>query len=140
MPENEFEHFLEAQNPVYDRVLDELIKGEKRSHWMWFVFPQIIGLGRSPAAQRFALHSQEQARRFAAHPVLGLRLRQCTRQVLRVQNRTVWDIFGFPDDLKFHSSMTLFALAVPAEPLFSLVLAKHFDGRPDIKTVEILRG
>jgi uncharacterized protein (DUF1810 family) len=138
MADDEFEHFLAAQNPVHDQVRAELSEGEKRSHWMWFVFPQIAGLGHSPMARRFALHSLPQARRFAAHPVLGRRLRDCTRLVLQVQGRQISDIFGFPDDLKFHSSMTLFALAVPEEPLFESALAKYFGGRRDAGTLGIL--
>jgi uncharacterized protein (DUF1810 family) len=140
MPDAEFAHFLEAQAPVYDQVMAELSRGEKRSHWMWFIFPQVRGLGRSFMAQRFALQSLDQARRYASHPVLGRRLRECTRLVLAVQDRCVSDIFGYPDDLKFHSSMTLFALAAPEEPLFHSALAKFFKGLQDLKTVEILRA
>jgi uncharacterized protein (DUF1810 family) len=135
---NEFAHFLEAQQPVFDQVVRELAAGEKRSHWMWFIFPQVLGLGRSYMAQRYAIHSLDEARRYAVHPVLGERLRCCTRLVLEAQNRSVSDIFGYPDDLKFHSSMTLFALAVPDEPLFGLVLEKYFACSKDAKTLEIL--
>ncbi len=138
MADDEFEHFLTAQNPVHDQVVAELSEGEKRSHWMWFVFPQLTGLGHSPMARRFALHSLPQARRYAAHPVLGRRLRDCTRLVLQLHGRQISDIFGFPDDLKFHSSMTLFALAAPEEPLFDSALAKYFNGRRDAGTLRIL--
>lgn len=135
---DEFAHFLEAQEPVFDQVTRELSVGEKRTHWMWFIFPQVIGLGRSHMARRYAIHSLEQGGRYGAHPLLGERLRRCTRLVWEVQNRDVSDIFGYPDDLKFHSSMTLFALAVPDEPLFAFALEKYFAGRRDVKTVEIL--
>ena len=133
----EFKHFLEAQEPVYDRVVEELTRGEKRTHWMWFVFPQLAGLGSSHMARRFALHSLGEARRYAGHPVLGERLRQCTRLAVQVARREISEIFGYPDDLKFHSSMTLFARAVPDEELFDSALAKYFGGRRDTKTVEL---
>lgn len=138
MSADEFAHFLEAQEPVFDRVTRELAAGEKRSHWMWFIFPQMAGLGYSHMAQQYALHSLEEARRYAGHVILGERLRRCTRLVCGVQNRDVSDIFGYPDDLKFHSCMTLFALAVPEETLFGSTLEKYFVGRKDAKTMEIL--
>jgi uncharacterized protein (DUF1810 family) len=134
----EFDHFVEAQRPVYDQVVEELTKGQKRSHWMWFIFPQIKGLGRSAMSERFALQSLEQARRYAAHLLLGQRLRECTRLVLEVPNRSVSEIFGYPDDLKFHSSMTLFAIANPEEPFFKSTLEKCFARKRDAKTLEIL--
>jgi uncharacterized protein (DUF1810 family) len=137
MPD-EFSHFIAAQNPVYDQVIQELANGQKQSHWMWFVFPQVAGLGRSPMAQQYALHSLDAARRYIAHPVLGERLRQCTRLVVGTHDRTALEIFGNPDELKFHSSMTLFALAAPQEPLFAAALAKYFNRRADVKTLEIL--
>jgi uncharacterized protein (DUF1810 family) len=135
---NEFAHFLEAQEPVFDQVTRELAAGEKRSHWMWFIFPQVLGLGRSHMAQRYAIRSLEEAGRYAVHPILGERLRRCTRLVWETRNRDISDIFGFPDDLKFHSSITLFALAAPDEPLFGFTLDKYFAGRKDGKTIEIL--
>jgi len=138
MTENEFDHFLEAQPPVFAQVVQELSHGQKRSHWMWFIFPQLPGLGQSTMARRYAIDSLEQARRFAAHPVPGERLRQCTHLVCEVKNRDLSDIFGYPDDLKFHSSMTRFALAVPEEPLFTLALQKYFQGQKDTKTIELL--
>lgn len=138
MSADEFAHFLAAQEPVFDAVIRELAEGEKRSHWMWFIFPQLEGLGRSPAARRFALHSLGQARRFAAHASLGERLRRCTGLVCQIKDRDVSDIFGYPDDLKFHSSMTLFALAVPEETLFAQALDKYFGGRNDAMTMQIL--
>lgn len=134
----EFGHFLEAQSRVYDRVVEELTSGHKSSHWMWFIFPQVGGLGHSAMAQRFAIASLDQARRYAHHFLLGRRLRQCTRLVLDVQGRNISDIFGFPDDLKFRSSMTLFATTAPEEPLFNSALKKYFAGQRDLRTLEIL--
>jgi uncharacterized protein (DUF1810 family) len=127
--------FLEAQAPVYARVCEELRAGEKRSHWMWFIFPQIRGLGRSPMAERFAIGSLEEARAYLKHAVLGGRLRECTELVNRVEGRTASEIFGLPDDLKFHSSMTLFAKAGD-EPEFRRVIDKYFAGKMDSGTVE----
>lgn len=140
MPDDEFKHFLQAQEPGFDQVVAELTEGQKQTHWMWFIFPQIQGLGHSPMARKFALESLEQTRRYAQHPKLGLRLRQCTRLVTQVQGRDVPEIFGYPDDLKFHSCMTLFALAVPDDPVFKLALEKYFAGSLDVKTVELLEG
>lgn len=138
MPQAEFEHFLAAQGPVYGDVIAELSAGKKQSHWMWFIFPQLVGLGHSHMAQRFALHSLDEARRYAQHPQLGERLRQCTKLVVQTENRNISGIFGYPDDRKFHSSMTLFHLAVPEEPLFKLALDKYFDGENDARTVALL--
>jgi uncharacterized protein (DUF1810 family) len=139
MTDGEFRHFVEAQEPVFDRVVEELSNGEKRSHWMWFIFPQLTGLGRSEMAERFALQSLGQARRYAADSLLGPRLRQCTRLVTQVKGRGISQIFGFPDDLKFHSSMTLFALAAPDDPVFGLALEKYFNGKKDEKTIGLLK-
>jgi uncharacterized protein (DUF1810 family) len=139
MLEDEFKHFRQAQDPVYDDVIDELAAGQKRSHWMWFIFPQLAGLGRSEMAQRFALQSLEQARRYAADPAVGRRLRECTGLVNKVQGRNASEIFGYPDDLKFHSCMTLFALAVPDEPVFQAAMQKFFAGQTDEKTIELLK-
>jgi uncharacterized protein (DUF1810 family) len=130
-----FGHFIEAQDRVYANVLIELRQGRKTSHWMWFIFPQIAGLGSSPMAQRFALHSLAEAAAFAAHPILGPRLVECTSLVNRVEGASAHDIFGSPDDRKFRSSMTLFAKAVPTEPAFAAALAKYYAGRPDGATL-----
>lgn len=127
--------FLSAQAPVYDQVLAELRAGRKLSHWMWFVFPQIAGLGRSAMAQRYAIGSRREARAYLAHPILGARLRECSRLVLDVPHGDVHEIFGSPDDLKFHSSMTLFDRADPGETLFRECLQKYFDGQPDAPTL-----
>jgi uncharacterized protein (DUF1810 family) len=127
--------FVDAQAPVIDGVLSELRAGAKRSHWMWFVFPQIAGLGFSPMAQRYAIVSLDEARAYLAHPVLGPRLRICTEAVLSVEGRSAHTIFGSPDDLKFHSSMTLFRIAAPDEALFVAALAKYFGGQDDAATL-----
>ena len=127
--------FEEAQAAVYARVCEELRAGEKRSHWMWFIFPQIRGLGRSPMAERFAIGSMDEARAYLQHPVLGMRLRDCTALVNAVEGRTAAEIFGFPDDLKFHSSMTLFAKAGD-EAEFRTALKKYFAGQMDAGTLE----
>ena len=116
------------------QVLAELAAGCKRTHWMWFVFPQIAGLGRSAMAQRYALGSLDEARAYLAHPVLGPRLLRCTEVVNAVEGRTVSKVFGSPDDLKFHSSMTLFALAQPGEAVFRAALAKYFGSQMDALT------
>jgi len=129
--------FVEAQAPVHDRALTELKAGRKQSHWMWFVFPQIAGLGRSPMAQHYAIQNLAEARAFLAHPLLGARLRECTQAVLDVEGKTAHEIFGSPDDLKFRSSMTLFAHAAPDEELFRTALEKYFAGE-DHLTVEQL--
>ena len=138
MPADEFQHFLDAQAPVYERVVQELSTGAKRSHWMWFIFPQLAGLGHSFMARQYALHSLAEAQRYAGHRELGQRLRECTRLVLEVKGRDVSQIFGYPDDLKFHSSLTLFTLAVPAEKLFQSALTNCFSGQQDHQTIELL--
>jgi uncharacterized protein (DUF1810 family) len=130
--------FVEAQTPVIERVRGELSAGHKRSHWMWFVFPQVAGLGNSAMAVRYAISSLEEARAYLAHPVLGPRLRDCTRLVLDVQGRSVDAIFGHPDNRKFHSAMTLFARAAPDERVFADALAKYFGGQLDFGTIERL--
>ena len=132
------QRFVDAQDPVIARVIDELARGRKSGHWMWFIFPQIAGLGFSAMAQRYAISSLDEARAYLAHPVLGPRLRQCTELVLAVDGRDAHAIFGSPDDLKFRSSMTLFAKAAPQEILFGRALAKYFGGEGDTRTLEIL--
>ena len=131
--------FLLAQDPLIDRVCAELAAGHKRSHWMWFIFPQLRGLGSSSIAQRYAIGSLDEARAYLAHPTLGERLRSCTRLVNGVTGRTVEEIFGYPDYLKFRSSMTLFARAAAerGEP-FEPALARYFAGEADPLTRELL--
>jgi uncharacterized protein (DUF1810 family) len=126
--------FLAAQAGAIDTVRAELRAGRKTSHWMWFVFPQIAGLGHSAMAQRYAIASLAEAKAYAAHPVLGARLRECAIFVLAHRDKTVHDIFGSPDDLKFHSSVTLFAAAAPDDPVFRKALDQCFSGRDDRHT------
>jgi uncharacterized protein (DUF1810 family) len=131
----DLQRFVDAQARVYHTVLDELRDGRKRSHWIWFVFPQIAGLGSSPTAARYAISSLDEARAYLAHPVLGPRLRECAQLVTRVQGRSVSQIFGSPDDLKVRSSMTLFARATSDNDDFVAVLEKYYDGAEDPLTV-----
>jgi len=134
----DLQRFVDAQNPVYDRVRAELQEGRKRSHWMWFIFPQIAGLGSSPLARRFAISSLSEAAAFLEHPILGPRLAECTRLVNLIEERSIEQIFGRPDDLKFRSSMTLFARASADNQVFVDALQKHFDGEFDPATLERL--
>jgi uncharacterized protein (DUF1810 family) len=127
--------FVDAQQPVYENVLGELRAGRKRSHWMWFIFPQIAGLGYSAIADRFALSSLDEAVAYLAHSVLGQRLRECSVLVAGVEGRSIAEIFGHPDDMKFRSSMTLFSRAAPQEPIFAACLRKYFGGEPDLQTL-----
>ena len=129
------QRFVAAQEPVYAQVTAELRVGRKRTHWMWFVFPQIAGLGHSAMAQRYALGSLDEARAYLAHPVLGPRLRECVRLVLNVEGRDAHAIFGSPDDMKFRSSLTLFARAAPGEAIFRDALVKYFGGAEDAATL-----
>lgn len=129
------QRFAEAQEPVYAQVCAELRQGRKRSHWMWFIFPQIRGLGSSETAQYFAISSRGEAIAYAAHPVLGSRLRECTGFVLQVGDKSVEQIFGYPDNLKFHSSMTLFAQTADDNQIFLETLKKHFAGALDPQTL-----
>jgi uncharacterized protein (DUF1810 family) len=131
----DLQRFVDAQAPVYDRVLLELREGRKRSHWMWFVFPQIAGLGSSPMAQRYAIASRTEAAAYLAHPLLGPRLRECARLVTATEGRSIYDILDSPDDMKFHSSMTLFAEASPSDADFRAALDKYFGGEPDTATL-----
>jgi uncharacterized protein (DUF1810 family) len=129
------QRFVAAQEPVYSNVLAELRAAHKTSHWMWFVFPQIAGLGRSPMAQKFAIASLDEARAYMAHEVLGARLRECTQLMLAAADKPIGDILGYPDDLKFRSSMTLFALADGRRgSIFEAALRQFFDGDADPRT------
>ena len=133
------ERFVEAQsNGVYAQALDELLAGRKTSHWMWFVFPQVAGLGSSPTSQRYAIGSRAEARAYLDHPVLGPRLVECARAVLSHPDRTARQIMGSPDDVKLRSSMTLFALVADGEPVFQQVLDTFFAGEHDPRTVDLL--
>ncbi|HEY1708803.1 MAG TPA: DUF1810 domain-containing protein [Rhizomicrobium sp.] len=131
----DLQRFVKAQDPVFGRILSELRAGQKRTHWMWFVFPQIAGLGFSAMAQRYAIQSLDEAKAYFAHPVLGARLRECSQVVLDVEGRSALAIFGSPDDVKFRSCMTLFEKAVPDYALFGDALKKYFGGERDAATL-----
>src|SRR3978361_2068723 len=135
----ELQCFVDAQATVAQRVIAELRQGQKQSHWIWFIFPQLAGLGHSPMARRFALASREEAAEYLNHAVLGRRLRECTALVNAAEGKTIREILGSPDDLKFRSSMTLFA-AVSPDPEFPMAIAKFYDGTPDPKTLQLLSG
>jgi len=132
------QRFLDAQLSIYGQVRDELQGGQKESHWMWFIFPQIKGLGTSTTAQQYAIGGIDEAKAYLDHPLLGFRLRECTQLVNAVKHRSIEDIFGYPDHLKFHSSMTLFAHISPGDKMFAAALTKYFHGEPDPKTLEQL--
>ena len=134
----DLQRFVEAQNPVISQVKQELSAGEKRTHWMWYVFPQVAGLGSSRRAQRYAISSREEAEAYLEHPILGPRLRECTEIVNGVKGRSANDIFGSPDDLKFRSSMTLFDAVADDSTPFRTALEQYFDNDPDQKTLEFL--
>ena len=136
-PPAEFDHFLVAQHAVYAQVLRELAAGQKQSHWMWFVFPQLKGLGASATSQLFALDSVAAAGRYLEHPILGSRLRECTQLVLNVRHRSAEEIFGYPDWMKFRSSMTLFSLCAPPESLFQRAIDGYFTGVRDSMTLKL---
>ena len=131
----DLDRFVQAQDPVYSTVLAELRAGHKRTHWMWFVFPQIAGLGSSTMAQRYAIASTDEAAAYLAHPVLGRRLRECASIVAALDAGSAGAIFSHPDELKFHSSMSLFADVAPDEAVFQTCIDKYFDGEPDPETV-----
>ena len=133
-----FSTFLDAQGPVYDQVRAELGAGRKQTHWMWFIFPQLAGLGFSVMAQRFALDSLDEARDYLAHPVLGARLRECITLLLGQPERRIDRVLGHPDDLKFRSCLTLFAEAAPEEPLFPQALGEYYEGKRDPVTLDVL--
>ena len=136
----ELQRFVTAQDPVYDAVVAELRAGRKRSHWIWFVFPQLTGLGSSAMAQRYAIASLGEARAYLGHGVLGPRLHECARLVNAVSERSITEIFGWPDDAKVRSCMTLFAHAGTDNADFVALLAKYYDGQPDPVTLSRLTG
>jgi uncharacterized protein (DUF1810 family) len=136
---HDLQRFVDAQAPVYAQVLRELQDGQKRTHWMWFVFPQIRGLGHSAMAQRYAIESLDEARAYLAHPVLGPRLNECCRLVLDADARSIGAMFPYPDDLKLRSCMTLFAHASDENAVFRDVLDRYFTGRDDAATLDLLR-
>lgn len=138
------QRFLDAQNDVYNDVVRELRSGRKTSHWMWFIFPQIKGLGLSSTARHFAISSLDEARAYLQHPILGERLRECTRLVNQIENASLDRIFGSPDNLKFRSSVTLFLKASNADPadhqLFAAALEKYSHGELDASTLSLLKS
>ncbi len=134
----DLDRFVAAQAPIYARVCDELRAGRKASHWMWFIFPQIAGLGVSATARKFAIATRAEAAAYVRHPMLGPRLMECTQLVNRIEGRSAFEIFGTPDDLKFRSSMTLFAKAASDNAVFRQALDKYFAGEPDRRTLERL--
>jgi uncharacterized protein (DUF1810 family) len=137
----DLERFVKAQGGIYSVALAELRAGQKRSHWMWFVFPQLAGLGSSPTAEAYAIASLAEARAYLAHPILGPRLVECVQAASAVRDRSAGDIFGYPDELKFRSSLTLFHLAAAGQKEkapFKAALTRFFDGKDDPKTVQIL--
>jgi uncharacterized protein (DUF1810 family) len=132
------ERFVESQRPIYPQILQELAAGEKRTHWMWFIFPQVQGLGRSATAVHYALNGLDEARAYLLHPILGPRLKECCRLLLQVEGKTAAQVFESPDDMKFRSCLTLFQKAEESEPLFGLLLKKFYRGRRDKATLTIL--
>ena len=135
---DDLQRFVDAQTPHLPTVLGELAAGRKRTHWMWFVFPQLRGLGHSSMARHFGLASRAQATAYLAHPVLGPRLRECVGLVLAVHGRSAHEIFGSPDDLKLRSCLTLFREIDGSDGLFAQALARCFDGQPDPMTLQLL--
>ncbi|HEX8373475.1 MAG TPA: DUF1810 domain-containing protein [Chthoniobacterales bacterium] len=131
--------FVDAQRSAFPVALSELKAGEKRSHWMWFIFPQMEGLGFSAMARKYAIRSRAEAVAYLEHPVLGTRLRECVDALLRVEDRSAREIMGEPDDLKLLSSITLFAEVAPGERRFSQLLEKYFQGRRDQRTLDLLQ-
>jgi len=136
----DLQRFVDAQDPVYAQVLAELRAGRKESHWMWFIFPQLRGLGHSTMATAFGIASRQEAGAYLKHPVLGWRLRECTSFVNLAEGRSIQQILGYPDDLKFRSSMTLFASVASDNQIFKDALGKYFGGEPDPLTLQGLEG
>jgi uncharacterized protein (DUF1810 family) len=136
----DLKRFVEAQSTEYEDALAELRVGRKRSHWIWFIFPQLKGLGRSSTSEYYGIGSIDEAKAYLRHPLLGRRLVECAELVNRVEESSVDEIFGFPDNLKFRSSMTLFAEAAEDKTIFEAALKKYFGGEPDARTLELLSG
>ena len=134
---SDLSRFLKAQEHDYERALGEIRAGRKRSHWMWYIFPQIQGLGFSSTAQYYAICDLQEAKDYLAHPVLGARLKEISSALLDLEGLSASEIFGYPDDLKLRSCMTLFRMADLNEPVFLEVLEKYYDGKPDSRTVEL---
>jgi uncharacterized protein (DUF1810 family) len=130
--------FVAAQRGIYENALEELRRGAKRSHWIWFIFPQVAGLGSSTMAVRYAIKSRAEAKAYLSHPILGSRLLECTNALLRVEGKTAEEVMGQPDDLKLRSSMTLFAATSDPDSPFHAVLDRYFSGNTDLRTIEYL--
>jgi len=142
MPDPDLIRFLDAQDEIYDRVVEELTIGRKRTHWMWFIFPQIAGLGRSTVAHHYAIRDLDQARRYLADPILGPRLREVVKLMIDQKAKSALEILGSPDDLKFRSCLTLFREAASDHSdraLFAQALDQFYRGQPDGRTLELLR-
>jgi uncharacterized protein (DUF1810 family) len=133
------ERFVEAQEPIFKGVRLELQAGHKAGHWMWFIFPQLKGLGHSQMADEYGIASRAEAEAYLKHPTLGPRLLECTRLVNAVSHRSIDNILGYPDNLKFRSSMTLFSLVSPEDEPFQEALEKYFGGQPDERTIQLLK-
>ncbi|WP_444915203.1 DUF1810 domain-containing protein [Microbulbifer sp. TRSA007] len=133
------ERFVTAQEGSYERALSELHSGHKCSHWIWYIFPQVSGLGHSATSEHFGIKNLDEARAYLEHPVLGPRLKECCKELLQQNNLSAHQIFGSPDDLKLKSSMTLFSIADPNDKLFDEVLEKYYEGQKDPRTFEILK-
>lgn len=138
--EHDLRRFVDAQARDYDRALSEIRAGQKRSHWMWYVFPQYDGLGRSPTARRFAIRSLAEADAYLRHPILGPRLIECAAALLDLEGRSAHEIFGSPDDAKLRSSATLFSLVAPPGSVFHRILERYFAGQPDRRTLELVEA
>ena len=136
--EFELQRFVDAQARIYERVTAELSGGRKRSHWMWFIFPQLQGLGFTATSQRYGISGLDEARAYLEHPVLGPRLHECVELMLKIEHREIDVILGYPDNLKFRSSMTLFSRAAGGVNLFDDAIEKYYAGRPDSRTLEML--
>jgi uncharacterized protein (DUF1810 family) len=143
MPDPDLVRFLDVQDVVYDHVVEELTSGHKKTHWIWFIFPQLSGLGRSAMAQQYAIQDLDQARRYLTDPILGARLRQVVRLMMAHKNRSAFEILGSPDDLKFRSCLTLFREAASENSdraLFTDALELFYGGEPDRRTLALLAG
>lgn len=138
--QHDLNRFITDQDPVFDDVLSELKAGQKQSHWMWFIFPQIHGLGHSEMAKRYAIKSTDEARAYLNHPILGRRLLECTEAVKAIRDRSASEVFGCPDDMKFRSSLTLFASVAGSGSVFHDLISKYYKGKPDEGTLELLQA
>jgi uncharacterized protein (DUF1810 family) len=134
----DLDRFLQAQREIYAIALREIRSGRKQSHWMWFIFPQIDGLGSSPTARRYAIKTKAEAAAYLEHPVLGARIVECAEAALAVDGRSATEIFGVPDDMKLRSSATLFAAVAPPGSVFERLLERYFGGQPDQRTLDLL--